>query len=74
MVGRDAVIFPEVVAVADALLDPVTARLVWADSGGERLRPLWADGVFCRRPGGRVGRPWLGPLTAVDYEGPLVPR
>ncbi|MFF4179775.1 hypothetical protein [Streptomyces sp. NPDC001750] len=72
MVGRDAVIFPEVVAVADALLDPVMAQLVWADSGGERPRPLWADGKFCRRLGERVGRPWLGPLIAVDYGGPLV--
>lgn len=72
VVGRDAVIFPEVVAVADALLDPVMAQLVWVDSGGERPWPLGADGAFCRRLGGRVGRPWLGPLIAVDYGGPLV--
>ncbi|MFF9402715.1 DNA-binding protein [Streptomyces sp. NPDC014744] len=72
VVGRDAVIFPEVVAVADALLDPVMAQLVWVDSGGERPRPLGADGKFCRRLGERVGRPWLGPLIAVDYGGPLI--
>ncbi|WP_256725996.1 hypothetical protein [Streptomyces sp. IMTB 2501] len=29
IVGRDAVVFPEVVAVADALLDPDMAELVW---------------------------------------------
>ncbi|WP_331747553.1 DNA-binding protein (plasmid) [Streptomyces sp. NBC_00984] len=72
VVGRDAVIFPEVVAVADALLDPVMAQLVWVDSGGERPRPLGADGKFCRRLGERVGRSWLGPLIAVDYGGPLI--
>ncbi|WP_257136647.1 hypothetical protein [Streptomyces sp. f150] len=33
IVGRDAVIFPEVVAVADALLDPGMGKLVWVDSG-----------------------------------------
>ncbi|RCH59724.1 DNA-binding protein [Streptomyces sp. SDr-06] len=72
VVGRDAVTFPEVVAVADALLDPAMAQLVWADSGGMRPRPHGADGVFCRRLGERVGRPWLGPLIAVDYGGPLI--
>ncbi|MFI1184085.1 DNA-binding protein [Streptomyces sp. NPDC020799] len=72
VVGRDAVIFPEVVAVADALLDPGMAQRVWADSGGERPRPLPADGEFCRRLGERVGRPWLGPLVAVDHGGPLL--
>ncbi|MEV4927273.1 DNA-binding protein [Streptomyces roseoverticillatus] len=72
VVGRDAVIFPEVVTVADALLDPVMAQRVWADSGGEHPRPLPADGEFCRRLGERVGRPWLGPLAAADYGGPLL--
>ncbi|MEU1782142.1 hypothetical protein ABZ545_22035 [Streptomyces abikoensis] len=72
VVGRDAVIFPEVVAVADALLDPVMAQRVWADSGGERARPLPADGEFCRRLGERLGRQWLGPLIAVDHGGPLL--
>ncbi|MFF7680950.1 DNA-binding protein [Actinacidiphila glaucinigra] len=71
IVGRDAVVFPEVVAVADALLDPAMAELVWVDSGGERPRPLPADGAFCRRLGERVGRPWLGPLAATDFGGPL---
>ncbi|WP_229358900.1 TnsA-like heteromeric transposase endonuclease subunit, partial [Streptomyces sp. UNOB3_S3] len=56
-------IFPEVVAVADALLDPVMAQLVWADGGGERLRPLPADGEFCRRLGERLGRNGTGMLA-----------
>ncbi|MEU1676826.1 DNA-binding protein [Streptomyces roseifaciens] len=72
VVGRDAVIFPEVVAVADALLDPVMAQLVWADSGGERPRPLSVDGQFCRRLGERLGRQWLAPLIAADHGGPLI--
>ncbi|MES9512135.1 DNA-binding protein [Streptomyces sp. NPDC000609] len=72
VVGCDAVIFPEVVAVADALLDSVMAQLVWVDSGGERPRSLGVDGAFCRRLGEWVGGPWLGPLIAVDYGGPLV--
>jgi hypothetical protein len=72
VVGRDAVIFPEVVAVAEALLDPVMAELVWHDSGAGRPRPLPADGAFCRELGKRVGRPWLGPLAATDHGGPLI--
>lgn len=71
--GRDAVVFPEVVAVADALLDPAMAELVWIDSGaGRRTRLLSADGVFCRRLGERVDRPWLSPLAAVDYDAALI--
>ncbi|MFF4660627.1 hypothetical protein [Streptomyces sp. NPDC001381] len=64
IVGRDAAVFPEVVAVADALLDPAMAELVRADSGAGRPRPLPADGMFCRRLGERVGRNWLEPLSA----------
>lgn len=72
IVGRDAAVFPEVVAVADALLDPAMAELVWQDSGGRRPRPLDADGAFGRRLGERVGRDWLGPLATVDHGGPLL--
>ncbi|MDH6545909.1 MULTISPECIES: DNA-binding protein [unclassified Streptomyces] len=72
IVGRDAAVFPEVVAVADALLDPVMAELVWADSGAGRPRALPADGMFCRRLGERLGRTWLGLLAATDHGGPLI--
>ncbi|MGW0469192.1 DNA-binding protein [Streptomyces sp. NPDC003027] len=72
IVGRDAAIFPEVVAVADALMDPAMAELVWVDGGAGRPRALPADGMFCRRLGERVGRPWLGPLAATDHGGPLI--
>ncbi|MEW2489322.1 DNA-binding protein [Streptomyces sp. NPDC048411] len=71
IVGRDTVVFPEVVAVADVLLDPAMAQLVWRDSGAGQPRALPADGMFCRRLGERVGREWLGPLAATDYGGPL---
>ncbi|KDN74260.1 DNA-binding protein [Streptomyces olindensis] len=71
IVGRDTVVFPEVVAVADALLDPAMAQLAWLDSGAGQPRALPADGAFCRRLGERVGRRWLGPLAATDYGGPL---
>ncbi|MET7665908.1 DNA-binding protein [Streptomyces sp. NPDC005463] len=72
VVGRDAVVFPEVVAVADALLDPAMAQLAWLDSGAGRPRPLPSDGMFCRRLGERAGRDWLGPLAAADHGGPLI--
>jgi hypothetical protein len=71
-VARDVVVFPEVVAVADALVDPAMEELAWADSGREQIRPRPADGAFCQELGVRVGRPWLGPVVAVDYDGPLV--
>ncbi|GLW19879.1 hypothetical protein Stsp01_66220 [Streptomyces sp. NBRC 13847] len=72
IVGRDPVVFPEVVAVADALLDPGMAELVWVDSGAGRPRALPADGMFCRRLGELLGRAWLGPLAATDHGGPLI--
>ncbi|WP_329374423.1 DNA-binding protein [Streptomyces sp. NBC_01483] len=71
IVGRDAAVFPEIVAVAGALLDPAMAQLAWIDSGAGRPRPLPADGMFCHRLGERVDRPWLGPLAATDYGSPL---
>ncbi|MER6240388.1 DNA-binding protein [Streptomyces clavifer] len=72
IVGRGAVVFPEVVAVADALLDPAMGELVWVDSGAGQPRALPVDGLFCRRLGERVGREWLGPLVAADHGGPLI--
>ncbi|MFI1386699.1 hypothetical protein [Embleya sp. NPDC020886] len=65
MVGRDAVVFPDVVAVADALLDPGMAERLWRGGGAGRLRMLRVDGAFCRELGVRVGRPWLGSVIEV---------
>ena len=64
-VAREAATFPEVVAVAGALVDPVVAELVWQDSGGERIRPFPPDGALCRELGRRLARPWLGEVGAV---------
>ncbi|MER5757310.1 DNA-binding protein [Streptomyces sp. NPDC002088] len=71
IVGRNAVVFPEVVAVADALLDPDMAELAWHASGGMRPRVQGGDDPFCHRLGERVDRDWLGSLVAADYGGPL---
>ncbi len=71
VVGREAVVLPEVVAVAESLLNPAMSELVWMDSGAGRPRLLPADGLFCRRLGERVGREWPGPLAA-DHGGPLI--
>ncbi|ARX80603.1 DNA-binding protein [Streptomyces alboflavus] len=71
IVGRDAVIFPEVVAVAEALLDPPWRNCCGSTaerSGRGRCPPTKA---FCRRLGERVGREWLGPLAATDHGSPL---
>jgi hypothetical protein len=71
IVGRDAAIFPEVVAVADALLEPAMAEVAWQASGGMKPRARSADDPFCHRLGERVERDWLGSLGAADYGGPL---
>ncbi|MFD0164890.1 DNA-binding protein [Streptomyces decoyicus] len=71
IVGRDAALLPEVVTVAQVLLEPATAELAWQASGGMRPRARGADDVFCRRMGERVGRTWLGPKLAADYGSPL---
>ncbi|MGW6412770.1 DNA-binding protein [Streptomyces vinaceus] len=71
-IGRDAVVFPEIVAVADVLLDPAAEELAWTDSGRAGLpRPLPGESRFGRHLGEQVGRPWLGPLAAPDG-GPLI--
>ncbi|MET7695121.1 DNA-binding protein [Streptomyces sp. NPDC005483] len=69
IVGRDTVVLPEVVAVAEMLLDPAVAELVWRESVGQP--PPLPDAMLWRRLGERVGRPWLGRLAASDYNSPL---
>ncbi|MEV7544945.1 DNA-binding protein [Streptomyces sp. NPDC089915] len=71
-IARDAVVFPEIVALADVLLDPAAEELAWTDSGRAGLpRPLPGESRFDRHLGEQVGRPWLGPLVATDG-GPLI--
>ena len=64
-VTREAAIFPEVVALAEALLDPDVAEMVWQDSGADNIRPFPPDGQFGRELGRRLDRPWLGAVGAV---------
>ncbi|MDW8810246.1 DNA-binding protein, partial [Streptomyces scabiei] len=71
IVGRDAAIFPEVTAVAQALLEPAMAEVAWRASGGMQPRARGADDAFCHRLGELVGRTWLGPELAADHGSPL---
>ncbi|MFK0195877.1 DNA-binding protein [Kitasatospora sp. NPDC090308] len=72
VVARETAVFPEVVAVARALVDPVVTEMVWRDSGGERMRAFPTDGEFAQELGRRVGRPWLGEVDAVAGSAALV--
>nr|WSW64719.1 TniQ family protein [Streptomyces sp. NBC_00995]WSW71234.1 TniQ family protein [Streptomyces sp. NBC_00995] len=71
VVGRDAAVFPETVAVAEALLDPAMAKLAWRLGDEARPGARVEDDPFCRRLGERLGRGWLGPLIAADYDSAL---
>ncbi|WP_369253709.1 Helicase associated domain protein [Streptomyces sp. R35] len=64
LVARDAVVFPEVVAVAAALVDPALRLLV----AGERslVRRAGHDGRFVAALGDRLGRGWLGEVERPD--------
>ncbi|WP_105974923.1 transposase [Streptomyces geranii] len=63
---RDAVVFPEVVAVAKALLDPRLQERAGQDTGG-LLRDRAGAEQFTAVLGARLGRPWL---AEVDEAGP----
>jgi hypothetical protein len=63
-VAREPAVFPEAVALAETLLDPAVAEMVWRDSGALRIRPFPPDGEFGRELGRRLGRPWLAHIRA----------
>ncbi|MEU0969207.1 hypothetical protein ABZ357_28740 [Streptomyces sp. NPDC005917] len=67
-VGRDAAVFPEVTAVAQALLEPAMAELAWRASGGMQPRARGADDPFRRRLGERVGRTGWDPSSRPPTE------
>ncbi|WP_159007436.1 DNA-binding protein, partial [Streptomyces sp. NRRL S-813] len=68
---RDVVVFPEVVAVAGALVDPRMRQLAGGD-GSDGLVRGWGCGErFAAALGGRLGRVWLGELEAGAGSGPL---
>jgi hypothetical protein len=64
-VAREPAVFPETVALAEALLDPAVAGMVWRDSGAEHIRPFPPDGEFGWELGRRLGRPWLAHIRAI---------
>ncbi|MHA6757207.1 DNA-binding protein [Streptacidiphilus sp. PAMC 29251] len=64
-VAREAAIFPEVMALAQALLDPAVTEMVWQDSGAHSIRPFPPDGRFGQELGRRLDRPWLGAVGAI---------
>jgi hypothetical protein len=64
-VAREPAVFPETVALAEALLDPAVVEMVWRDSGAMRIRPFPPDGEFGQELGRRLGRPWLAQAGAI---------
>ncbi|MBD0737468.1 hypothetical protein BGM09_29920 [Streptomyces sp. CBMA29] len=77
IVARDAVVFPETVALAAVLLDPGMQERIWDDHGrGGPVHPFRPDGAFFRELAVRLGRPWLAntgqaPQTGLVLGGPL---
>ncbi|MFG2638086.1 Helicase associated domain protein [Streptomyces sp. NPDC048362] len=70
LLARDAVVFPEIVTVAKALLDPRLRELA-AESAGALLRDRAGAGRFTQALGGRLARPWLAEVEAAAPTGPL---
>ncbi|WP_316745460.1 helicase associated domain-containing protein [Streptomyces sp. MK7] len=70
LLARDAVIFPEVVVVAGALLDPRLQELA-AGHADALLRDRGAAGRFTAALGERLARPWLAEVEAAAAAGPL---
>lgn len=77
IVAREAVVFPESVALAGVLLDPGMQERIWDDHGrGGPVHPFRPDGAFFRELAVRLGRPWLAdtgqaPQTGLVLGGPL---
>jgi hypothetical protein len=77
VIARDAVVFPETVALAGVLLDPAMQERVWDDHGaGGPVRPFRPDGAFFGELSVRLGRSWLAgtgqaPQVGLVLGGPL---
>ncbi|MYS19961.1 TniQ protein, partial [Streptomyces sp. DvalAA-14] len=57
IIARDAVVFPETVKLAGALLDPRMQERIWDDhGGGGPVRPFRPDGAFFRELAVRLRR------------------
>lgn len=68
---RDVVVFPEVVAVAEALVDPRMQQLAAGSGAGALVRGRGGGERFTAALGERLGRVWLGELEADGHGGPL---
>lgn len=68
---RDVVVFPEVVAVAEALVDPRMQQLAAGSGAGALVRGRGGCERFAAALGERLGRVWLGELEADGHGGPL---
>ncbi|MEV8597574.1 Helicase associated domain protein [Streptomyces sp. NPDC052012] len=68
---RDVVIFPEVVAVAQALVDPRMQQLAAENRAGALIRGWGSGERFAAALGKRLGREWLVELEADGHGGPL---
>ncbi|MET8418139.1 TniQ family protein [Streptomyces sp. NPDC005098] len=70
VIARDAVVFPETVALARVLLDPGMQERIWDDHGsGGPVRPFRPDGTFFRELAVRLGRPWLADVGQTPQRG-----
>ncbi|MEU6557959.1 Helicase associated domain protein [Streptomyces sp. NPDC046915] len=68
---RDAVTFPEVVAVAQALVDPRMQQLAAGDGSGALVRRRDGGERLAAALGERLGWAWLGELQAREASGLL---
>ena len=68
---RDVVVFPEVVAVAEALVDPRMQQLASGSGAGALVRGRGGGERFAAALGERLRRVWLGELEADGHSGPL---
>lgn len=72
LVARDAVIFPELVTVAGALVDPALQQLAVGGPGGRPLvRRPGQDGNFVAALGARLERGWLSEVEQPEASGAL---
>ncbi|MGW7673017.1 Helicase associated domain protein [Streptomyces sp. NPDC054775] len=71
LVARDAVVFPEVVAVASALADPGLQQLAAGNGPGGLVRGRGGGERFFTALGGRLGRTWLHEVEHASRPSPL---
>ncbi|WP_159398256.1 transposase [Streptomyces aureocirculatus] len=71
---RDVVLFPEVVAVAEALVDPRMQQMAAGSGAGALVRGRGGGERFTAALGERLGQVWLGELETDGHGGPLASR